>query len=207
MPNLDSVLTTLNTNTSISLLELIQRYTAHNLTVCAVMGICWRHYHVKNKKYGNFVSTSSLTCKCTAQKLKKNFCSSILWTCLHYMVILISQNRITDFLRDFSLSSPFNSAGRALSSKILWPTKINLRQKQRYCSKCGAAIEWCWASFIFCGNPTIRPTLYKSGTGYSLHQAPETPDNTIHWPNAGPLSATLGQYYSNQNPLRSNHYI
>ena len=78
-------------------------------------------------------------------------------------------------------ASPFNSAGMALSSKILWPTKINLlRQKQRYCSKCGAAIEWCWASLIFCGNPTIRPTPYKSGTGYSLHQAPETPDNTIH---------------------------
>ena len=82
-------------------------------------------------------------------------------------------------------ASPLNSASRALSSKILWPTKIYLsRQKQRYCSKCGAAIEWCWASFIFCGNPTIRLTLYKSGTGYSLHQAPETPDNTIHWPNA-----------------------
>ena len=30
-------------------------------------------------------------------------------------------------------ASPFNSAGRALSSKILWPTKINLlRQKQIY---------------------------------------------------------------------------
>ena len=28
--------------------------------------------HVKNKKYGNFVSISSLTGKCAAQKLKKN---------------------------------------------------------------------------------------------------------------------------------------
>ena len=29
-----------------------------------------------------------------------------------------------------------------------------------------------------------EPTLYKTGTGYSLHQAPETPDNIIYWPNA-----------------------
>ena len=55
----------------ILILKLIQRYTAHNLTVWAVMGIYWRHYHVKNKKYGNLVSISSLTGKCTAQKLKK----------------------------------------------------------------------------------------------------------------------------------------
>ena len=34
--------------------------------------------------------------------------------------------------------------------------------------------------------------------------APETPDNTIHWPNA---DATLGQHYSSQNPLSTNHYI
>ena len=52
--------------------------------------------HVKNKKYVNFVSISSLTGECVAQKLK-NFCSSSLWTCLHYMVILKSQNKITDF--------------------------------------------------------------------------------------------------------------
>ena len=33
----------------------------------------------------------------------------------------------------------------------------------------------------------------------------QTPDNTIHDTrcNAGPLSATLGQHYSNQNPLSS----
>ena len=90
----------------------------------------------------------------------RSFSAILLWTCLHYMVILISQNWITDFLMILAWASPFNSAGRALSSKILWPTKINLlRQKQRYCSKCGAAIEWCWASFIFCGNPTIRPMV------------------------------------------------
>ena len=53
--------------------------------------------HVKNKQYGNFVSISSLTGKCAAQKLKKNYSSS-LWTCLHHMVILRSQNKITDFL-------------------------------------------------------------------------------------------------------------
>ena len=44
-----------------------------------------------------------------------------------------------------------------------------------------------FGQLFFCGNLTIRPTLYKSGTGYSLHQAPETPDNTIHWPNADTL--------------------
>ena len=38
-----------------------------------------------------------LTGKCAAQKFK-NFRSSSLWTCLHHMVMLRSQNRITDFL-------------------------------------------------------------------------------------------------------------
>ena len=52
--------------------------------------------HVKNKKYGNFVSISSLTDKCAAQKLK-NCCSSSLWTCFRHMVILISYNKIIDF--------------------------------------------------------------------------------------------------------------
>ena len=52
--------------------------------------------HVKNTIYGNFVFKSGLTGECAAQKLK-NFCSSSLWTCLHHMVILRSQNKITDF--------------------------------------------------------------------------------------------------------------
>ena len=56
--------------------------------------------HVKNKKYGNFVSISSLTGKCAAEKFK-TFYSSSLWTCLHHMVILRSQNH--RFLNDFSL--------------------------------------------------------------------------------------------------------
>ena len=58
--------------------------------------------HVKNKKYGNFVSISSLTGKCAAQKLKK-LCSSSLWTYLHHMVILRSQNKITDFFMNIDL--------------------------------------------------------------------------------------------------------
>ena len=53
--------------------------------------------NVQNKKYGNVVSISRLTGKCAAQKIK-NFCSSSLWTCLHHMVILRSQNKIIDFL-------------------------------------------------------------------------------------------------------------
>ena len=52
--------------------------------------------HVQNKKYGDFVSKFRLTGKCAAQKLN-NVCSSSLWTCLHHMVILRSQNKISDF--------------------------------------------------------------------------------------------------------------
>ena len=55
----------------------------------------------------NFVSISSLTGECAAEKLK-NFCSSSLWTCLHHMVILRSQNKITDFFMILAWASPFN---------------------------------------------------------------------------------------------------
>ena len=61
------------------------------------IGVGWPINHVKNKKYGNFVFISSLTGQCAAQKIK-NFCSSSLWTCLHHMVILRSQNKITDVM-------------------------------------------------------------------------------------------------------------
>ena len=37
----------------------------------------------------------------------KNFCSSSLWTCLHHMVILRSQSKITDFLMILAWASPF----------------------------------------------------------------------------------------------------
>ena len=46
---------------------------------------------IRNRK---FVSISSLTGKCIPQKFK-NFCSSSLWTCLHHIVILRSQSKIT----------------------------------------------------------------------------------------------------------------
>ena len=49
---------------------------------------------------------SRLTGECAAEKLK-NFCSSSLWTCLHHMVILRSQNEITDFLMILAWASPF----------------------------------------------------------------------------------------------------
>ena len=39
---------------------------------------------------------SSLTGECAAEKFK-NICSSSLWTSLHQMVMLRSQNQITDF--------------------------------------------------------------------------------------------------------------
>ena len=62
--------------------------------------------HVQNKKYRNFVSISRLTGKCTARKFQ-NFCSSRLWTCLHHVVILRSQNKITYFLMILARLSQF----------------------------------------------------------------------------------------------------
>ena len=53
--------------------------------------------HLQNKKYRNFVFISRLTDKCATHKLK-NLHSSSLWTCLHHMVILRSQNKIMIFL-------------------------------------------------------------------------------------------------------------
>ena len=72
--------------------------------------LTWPYFvnmHVQNKKYGNFVSISRLTVKCAAQKLKKNSSSS-LWTCLHHIVILKSQNKITIFFI-LAWSIPFNA--------------------------------------------------------------------------------------------------
>ena len=76
---------------------------------------------VKNKKYWNFVSISSLTGKCAVQKIK-SFCSSALWTCLHHMIILRSQNKITDFLMILAWASPFKSMNNSPKSLI---DKIN----------------------------------------------------------------------------------
>ena len=44
-----------------------------------------------------------------SSKIKK-LCSFSLWTCLHHMVILRSQNKITDFLMILAWASPFNIA-------------------------------------------------------------------------------------------------
>ena len=63
--------------------------------------------HVKKKKYENFVSISGLTGEYTAEKYK-NFCSSSLWTCLHHMVILRSQDKSTDFLMILAWANLFN---------------------------------------------------------------------------------------------------
>ena len=49
----------------------------------------------------------SLTGEYAAEKIK-NFCSSSLWTCLHHMVILKSQNKITDFLMILAWASLLN---------------------------------------------------------------------------------------------------
>ena len=52
----------------------------------------------------------SLTDKCAEQKLKNFRSSSLscLMTCLHHMVILRSQNKITDFLMILAWDCPFN---------------------------------------------------------------------------------------------------
>ena len=60
----------------------------------ATSELTWRH------------SLTSLTGECAAEKLR-NFCCSSLWTCLHHMVILLSQKKITDFLMILAWVSPF----------------------------------------------------------------------------------------------------
>ena len=57
--------------------------------------------------------------------------------------------------------------------------------------------------FYFLWNPAVRPILYKSGTGYSLHQAPETPDNTIHWPNADVMLGHCLRRLANIIPIKT----
>ena len=59
-----------------------------------------------SKNINHFVSISSLTDKCAAQKIN-NFCSCSLWTCLHHMVILKSQNKLTDFFMILVWARPF----------------------------------------------------------------------------------------------------
>ena len=60
---------------------------------------------IRNREF-RLYRLSSLTGECAAHKLK-NFCSSSLWTCLHHMVILSSQNKITDFLMILAWANPF----------------------------------------------------------------------------------------------------
>ena len=56
-------------------------------------------------KNRNFVSISSLTGECAAQKKKKTF-AVLVYGRLHHMVILRSQNKITDFLVILAWASP-----------------------------------------------------------------------------------------------------
>ena len=65
----------------------------------------------------NFVSISRLAGKCAAQKFK-NFCSSSLWTCLHHMVIIRSQNKIIDFLMILAYCHPEVPFGKYLNPPI-----------------------------------------------------------------------------------------
>ena len=45
--------------------------------------------------------------------------------------------------------------------------------------------------------------FYFSGTGYYLHQAPETPDNTIHWPNADVMLGHCLRRLANIIPIKT----
>ena len=73
----------------------------------------------QNKGYWNFVTISRLTGKCTAQKLN-NFWGSSLWTCLHYMVILRSQNNIKDFFMILAWLCCFNHLSAKLVCFKVW---------------------------------------------------------------------------------------
>ena len=76
-------------------LEVVSRYRDPQHQVFEIPDFLFQTC-ISKKKYEKFVSISSLTGEGAAQKLK-NFCSSSLWTCLHHMVILRIQNKITDF--------------------------------------------------------------------------------------------------------------
>ena len=60
-----------------------------------------------SKEIGNFVSISSLTGKCAAQKLKKKIAVLVHGHVYIIIVILISQNKITDFFMILAWASPF----------------------------------------------------------------------------------------------------
>ena len=62
--------------------------------------------HVKNRKCGNFVSISSLTGECAAQKFKK--IAVLVYVHVYIiMVILRTRNKITDFFMILAWASPF----------------------------------------------------------------------------------------------------
>ena len=62
---------------------------------------------------------SSLTGECAAQKLK-NVCSSSIWTWLHHMDILGSQNKITDFFMILAWACPFKQILVIFTQLKLW---------------------------------------------------------------------------------------
>ena len=51
----------------------------------------------------------------------KTLCSSSLWKCLHHMVILRSQNKITDFLMILAWASPFKMCLSSCRPADRWP--------------------------------------------------------------------------------------
>ena len=67
----------------------------------------------------------------SSTKIKKNDSTSP-WTCLHHMVILRSENKITDFLMILAWASPFNFFTSPSSSSdrscIGLPRKVDLKE-------------------------------------------------------------------------------
>ena len=61
---------------------------------------------IRNREFRRYIQPDWWMC---STKIKKN-CSSSLWTCLHHMVILRTQNKITDFFIILAWASPFNPA-------------------------------------------------------------------------------------------------
>ena len=71
------------------------------------MSIIKKTYRLKKKHQFSSLYLAQLVNYSAAQKFQ-NFCSSSPWTCLHHMVILRSQNKITVFLTILAWLSRFN---------------------------------------------------------------------------------------------------
>ena len=88
-------------------------------------------------------------------KIKKNFCSFSLWTCLHHMVIL-SQNKITDFFfMMLTWVSPFNHSyypigGEGCHLRVVPPGQLLRRPSTpKPFIEPGFSMFLTWSFFVF----------------------------------------------------------